>query len=166
MKTLRFIGIILLTVILCMNFTFCSDDDESNKSITGTTWKCTSTEVTELLDNDEDKINPIEEGRAFKFLSYDRCFFIYSSDEVYPQDNEWTSEDGQYYLWDGSTSELTLIAADFDRWIGTFTIKGDKAIYTYRYENWRNVSDYNEKPQGELTEKELNRYQSIFVRVE
>lgn len=40
MKTLRFIGMALLAVVLCVNFAACSDDDEDSlpSSIAGTEW--------------------------------------------------------------------------------------------------------------------------------
>ena len=43
MKTLRFIGMALIAVIMCVNFVACSDDDEeeANAAIEGT-WKYSS----------------------------------------------------------------------------------------------------------------------------
>lgn len=40
MKTLRFIGMALLAIVLCVNFSACSDDDEDSlpSSIAGTEW--------------------------------------------------------------------------------------------------------------------------------
>lgn len=45
MKTLRFIGMALLALVLCVNFTACSDDDDEPETVTdliGTTWSGTN----------------------------------------------------------------------------------------------------------------------------
>ena len=49
MKTLRFIGMAIVAVIMCVNFAACSDDDEeeANATIEGT-WKYTSSSDEDL----------------------------------------------------------------------------------------------------------------------
>ena len=46
MKTLRFIGMAILAVIMSISFVACSSDDDDDKeastSLVGTTWKVTS----------------------------------------------------------------------------------------------------------------------------
>lgn len=53
MKTLRFIGMALLAIVLCMNFTACSEDDGNETSSTnylaGTTWKVVSVSPNDVL---------------------------------------------------------------------------------------------------------------------
>ncbi|MGN0225465.1 MAG: hypothetical protein ACI4A7_05230 [Prevotella sp.] len=45
MKTLRYIGMVILAVVLCVNLAACSDDDDeagADTSLIGTTWRITA----------------------------------------------------------------------------------------------------------------------------
>lgn len=166
MKTIKIIAMTLWGVMLGMNLASCSnnDDESTSNPFPGITWRCISSTVTDL--NDSQKINYIEVGEACQFFNDNKCFFLDANGRAYiggsyvssPQESDWTSACEHYY-WSGDS--LTLVASDFDRWIGTFTINGDEATYNYRYENWRSLGN----GQSELTERELNRYESKFVKV-
>lgn len=104
---------------------------------------------------------------CFKLFDNGICKFFYPNDYSEDEIRNTTEEDlepdyRQYYEWDGSTSKLTLIHADYDRWIGILTINGNEATYLYRYENWVHLGN----EESELTEKEKNWYKSTFVKIE
>ena len=112
MKTLRFLGMTLLMVMLAVNFTACSDDeDEPSNTLAGTTWEIkSSSENNEMI------------GIEITFKS-DGTFAM--------SRNGWT-----YSNWSLNGEVLTLtvgegIPDDYMR--GSISINENTATYTYHW---------------------------------
>ena len=132
MKTLRMIGMVILAVLMCMNFTSCNNDDLNNNiqnRLIGT-WK---------------QVN-YREGyysRNWLYIDFQKdgiCY--YASSPEYFQENKalWSyskenkmlriyTEDGYY------TYNLHFEFQDNGDWIGTENENGNETIYIYtKYE--------------------------------
>lgn len=114
MKALRFIGMALLAIVLCVNFTACSEDDgdeTSSINLAGTTWKVVSVSPNDALGI---------EGANFTFH---RDLSLTTSPKV--------EDFCDRYLVDGN--ELVLYySSDYESYIkGTLTINDNTATYTF-----------------------------------
>lgn len=114
MKTLRFIGMALLAIVLCVNFTACSEDDgdeTSSINLAGTTWKVVSVSPNDALGI---------EGANFTFH---RDLSLTTSPKV--------EDFCDRYFVDGN--ELVLYySSDYESYIkGTLTINDNTATYTF-----------------------------------
>lgn len=108
MRTFRLLGMALLAIVMCVNFTACSSDDDE-KEETGTnivgTWKYTSS----------------EDGTG--------SFTFKSNGGLVWDDGEETTSNHTYQL---NGKDLKIIFNDNDDYtLGTFTIAGNKATYKY-----------------------------------
>ena len=150
MKTLRYFGLALLAIVLCINLSACSDDGEtsSTPNILGT-WECIegayymeTGKIIKFLNGDFDESKYNKGGT----LKGKKCFFsnINNNDTNNLTESQWNKEiikDGdtfefpELYTLKGNT--LTLMECDYDRWIGTISIENDIMTYTYKYQNWR-----------------------------
>ena len=114
MKTLRFVGMALLAVALCVNLSACSDDDEGQGQggpLAGTTWRIATS----------------EEGAGMVGIE-----ITFRSDGTFAM-----SRDGwAYSKWslDGDVLTLTVGESGPDDYMeGTVIINGDDATYTYHW---------------------------------
>lgn len=112
MKTLRYIGMTLLAVVLCVNFAACSDDDEDDTQVTpatlaGTTWKITS--------SDENGM----EGATFTFKN---------DGTVTVNPSKW-----EKVTYSVSGSDLKIIFNNDDYIQGAISINGKTAAYKYKW---------------------------------
>ena len=105
MRTFRMIGMVLVAVLMCVNFTACSDDDDEPEgdSIVGT-WEYTSS---------------YQGNGTFTFKSNGGLVW---------NDGEETTSNHTYTL---NGSELKIIFNDNDDYtLGTFIMNGNNATYT------------------------------------
>ena len=111
MKTLRFIGMALLAIVLCVNFAACSDDDDEPQvtpaTLPGTTWKITS--------SDENGM----EGATFTF-NEDKTVTVNPS--------MWSK-----VTYSVSGSDLKIVFNDDDYIQGAISINGNSATYQYKW---------------------------------
>ena len=111
MKTLRFIGMALLAVVLCVNFAACSDDEDEPQTtpatLAGTTWK--------IASSDEDGM----EGATFTF-NEDKTVTVNPS--------MWSK-----VTYSVSDSNLKIIFNDDDYIEGAIAINGNSATYQYKW---------------------------------
>lgn len=112
MKTLRFLGMALLAVVLCVNFAACSDDDEDEPQVTpttlaGTTWKITA--------SDENGM----EGVTFTFKA---------DGTVTVNPSMWSK-----VTYSVNDSDLKIIFNDDDCIEGAISINGNTATYKYKW---------------------------------
>ena len=112
MKTLRFIGMALLAVVLCVNFAACSDDDEDEPQVTptilaGTTWKITA--------SDENGM----EGATFTFKA---------DGTVTVNPSMWSK-----VTYSVNNSDLKIVFNDDDYIEGAISINGNAATYKYKW---------------------------------
>lgn len=149
MKTLRFIGMALLAVVLSVSFSSCSDDDGSSYSVNDVTgvWQCVS------QTGYQNKYKFID-GDHIKFFSDDyvdvevtgkHCYINWIDGWAREGSQEYTLEElkklphprednGTAYTVNGNV--LTIMESDLDRWVGTIIIEGDVMTFSYTYENW------------------------------
>ena len=79
MKTLKFIGMALLAIIMSVNLVACSSDDNNDSEEQQTsinllgTWKCTSTIPYEEHSATQGG-NELYEGSKIKFIQNNKCF--------------------------------------------------------------------------------------------
>ena len=111
MKTLRYIGMAILAVILSVNFIACSDDDEDEPQTTpatlaGTTWK--------IATSDENGM----EGATFTF-NEDKTVTVNPS--------MWSK-----VTYSVNGSNLKIIFNDDDYIEGAIVINGNSATYQYK----------------------------------
>ena len=151
MKTLRFIGMALLAVVLSVSFSSCSDDDDDGSSysvndVTGV-WQCVS------QTGDENEYKFID-GDHIKFFSDDyvdvevpgkHCYINwidgwarlgsqkYTLEELKNLPNPGKDNDTAYTV---NGNVLTIMESDLDRWVGTIIIEGDVMTFSYTYQNW------------------------------
>lgn len=113
MKTLRFIGMALIAVIMCVNFVACSDDEEeeANAAIEGT-WKYSSS-------SDEDM-----RSGSFTFKSNGGLIW---------DDGEESSSNCSYTL-NGSNLKIILNQDDYIE--GMITISKNQATYKYTWHDY------------------------------
>ena len=147
MKTLKFIGMALLAIIMSVNLVACSSDDNNDSEEQQTsinllgTWKCTSTIPYEEHSATQGG-NELYEGSKIKFIQNNKCFIDYWGDGFdtgsgninNPTESDWDSEEGCKWLLNGNN--LTVMESDLDRWVGTVTVKGNEMIFTYKYQDW------------------------------
>ena len=156
MKTLRFIGMALLAVVLSVSFSSCSDDDDDDGSsysvndVTGV-WQCVS------QTGDENEYKFID-GDHIKFFSDDyvgeedvpevtgkNCYINWIDGQARQGSQKYTLEElknlpnpgednGTAYTVNGNV--LTIMESDLDRWVGTIIIEGDVMTFSYTYQNW------------------------------
>ena len=111
MKTLRFIGMALLAVVLCVNFAACSDDEDEPQTtpatLAGTTWK--------IITSDENGM----EGATFTF-NEDKTVTVNPS--------MWSK-----VTYSVSDSNLKIIFNDDDYIEGAIAINGNSATYQYKW---------------------------------
>lgn len=112
MKTLRFIGMALLAVVLCVNFAACSDDDENEPPVTpstlaGTTWKITA--------SDENGM----EGATFAFKT---------DGTISVNPSMWSK-----VTYSVNGSDLKIVFNDDDYIQGVVSINGNSATYKYKW---------------------------------
>lgn len=112
MRTLRFIGMALFALVLCVNFAACSDDEEeSSNTLAGTTWKITSS-------TEDDGIIGTE--------------ITFNSNGTFAMSrNGWT-----YSTWLLNGEELTLIVGESvpdDYMRGVISVNGNAATFTYHW---------------------------------
>ena len=110
MKTLRFIGMTLLMVVLCLNFTACSDDDDDiDVSQLEGTWGlvhsagwelCSEETEKDEWDDSYDPYNLSNESDSEKLVIKKLTDNTYSVAAYYYYDSEWQM--------DGSSQTLTL----------------------------------------------------------
>lgn len=175
MKTLKYLGMALLSMALCVNFSACSDDDDDKggesgfqSDLTGT-WKC----VSQTGGDNEYKFI---EGDYIRFFASD-----YAEEEDYP---EVTGKNADIY-WNGGwrregdsgctleeflnapdpgeegslaytlkSRTLTLMESDLDRWTGTVAMDKDGVMtFTYTYQNWNADSRKMKEEFGPFTAK-------------
>ncbi len=109
MKTLRYIGITILAVILSVNFIACSDDEDEPQTtpatLSGTTWKIATTDENGM------------EGATFTF-NEDKTVSVNPS--------MWSK-----VTYSVSGSNLKIVFDDDDYIEGTITINGNSATYQY-----------------------------------
>lgn len=85
MKTLRFIGMALLAVVLCVNFAACSDDDEPNgETPSGKTLKPSSLT---WMDGSWTDYSYDSQGRVSKVEDYDETGEMFNSTTIEYNDN-------------------------------------------------------------------------------
>ncbi len=115
MKTLRYIGMALLAVVLCVNFAACSDDDEDDvQTLSGTTWKIVSSD-------DEDMEGTSGATVAFKT----------DGTVKFNPDAGWN-----YARWtlNGNTLKIVLGEQNADDYIeGQISVNGNMATYRYHW---------------------------------
>ncbi|TGX98520.1 hypothetical protein [Bacteroides muris (ex Afrizal et al. 2022)] len=113
MKTLRFIGMALIAVIMCVNFVACSDDDdeETNATIEGT-WKYTSS-------FDEDM-----RSGSFTFKSNGGLIWYHGEE----------SSSNCSYTLNGSNLKIILNQDDYIE--GTIAISKNQATYKYTWHDY------------------------------
>lgn len=85
MKTLRFIGMALLAVVLCVNFAACSDDDDEPQTpsnLIGTVWIGTNPntgfEVEVSIKNDTKCIVSVYKPNSTDLYDQEECAYLYS----------------------------------------------------------------------------------------
>ena len=85
MKTLRFIGMALLAVVLCVNFAACSDDDDEPQTpsnLIGTVWVGTNPntgfEVEVSIKNDTKCIVSVYRPNSTDLYDQEECAYLYS----------------------------------------------------------------------------------------
>lgn len=157
MKTLRFFGMVLVTVLLSVGFAACSSNDENNSSSSDLIgkWICTSSTFTPN-ENGRDPDNYYERedgsykygygiavGEGLDFLSGGKCL------ELDGSESEMT--------WTLSSGKLSIIEGDDDRFIGTYTISGDELTFTYKRQDWN--GDYHT-----MTAEFPKTYVSVFKK--
>ena len=123
MKTFRFIGMAIIAVLLCVNFTACSNDDgdePKSSSIVGV-WEYTS-------NNDGNGTMTFKNDGGLIWIS--------------DNDNEIIS--GSNYTYTLKGNELKIVWNGDDYTLGTFTIYGNNATYEYRWYSGNGNSDGTE----------------------
>lgn len=117
MKTLRFIGMALLAVVLCVNFAACSDDDEpnGNNPMVGE-WFCY--QVTEGDHTFEDDIILVFNEDMTMTMQYNAVL---------------EAHEGTYTYGGNNTFTITFKDPEMGSVSGTFTITGDEAVVKYTY---------------------------------
>lgn len=85
MKTLRFIGMALLAIVLCVNFAACSDDDDEPQTpsnLIGTVWIGTNPntgfEVEVSIKNDTKCIVSVYKPNSTDLYDQEECAYLYS----------------------------------------------------------------------------------------
>ena len=85
MKTLRFIGMALLAIVLCVNFAACSDDDDEPQTpsnLIGTVWVGTNPntgfEVEVSIKNDTKCIVSVYRPNSTDLYDQEECAYLYS----------------------------------------------------------------------------------------
>lgn len=123
MKTLRFIGMAIVAVIMSINFAACSDDDEKEATTTiEGTWKYTSS-------SDED----LRSG----------TFTFKNDGGLVWNDGEETSSNCSYTL---SNNKLKIVLNQDDYIEGTITISNNQATFKYTWHDyageWNDDTEY------------------------
>ena len=85
MKTLRFIEMALLAVVLCVNFAACSDDDDEPQTpsnLIGTAWVGTNPntgfEVEVSIKNDTKCVVTVYKPNSTDLYDQEECAYLYS----------------------------------------------------------------------------------------
>lgn len=119
MKALKFIGMALLAVVLCVNFAACSDDDEpqTTSNLIGTVWVGTNPntgfEVEVNIKNDSKCVITVYEPNSTELYDQEECAYLYSETTgVFSCEYDGFKITGQI---EGSTMKLT------DKY-GTYTL--------------------------------------------
>lgn len=123
MRTLRFIGMAIVAVIMSINFAACSDDDEKEATTTiEGTWKYTSS-------SDED----LRSG----------TFTFKNDGGLVWNDGEETSSNCSYTL---SNNKLKIVLNQDDYIEGTITISNNQATFKYTWHDyageWNDDTEY------------------------
>lgn len=123
MKTLRFIGMALIAVVMCVNFAACSDDEEEDKSgdaasLIGT-WKVVKTvyDNGEIIDGEE---------HDFPYWVIDSST-LYCTDEVGEEKSDYCK-----YTYDAEKKIIHLTYINDGHDGGTFTVlklTSDELVY-------------------------------------
>ena len=136
MKTFKLIGMALLAIVMSVNFTACSSDDDEPKEDT----KTPITGVWKIIDSSED-LFITDENVAASFLEFT------SSNEITPLDSKQEflpgATDGKtFYQITGSTLQIDYNCSgsftnhktdDYTK--GSFTINGKRLSYNYFWFN-------------------------------
>lgn len=85
MKTFKFIGMALLTIVMCINLTACSDDDDgpgTPADLIGTVWTGTNPhtgfEVEVSIKNDSKCVITIYRPNSTDLYDQEECAYLYS----------------------------------------------------------------------------------------
>lgn len=129
MKALKLFGVALLAMMVCIGFAACSsdDDNESGSGLAGTSWKILSV----TGPDEEDYVA----GTIVTFNSNGNVTFKPTNGWTYAK---WTEKDG--------TLKITVGEGDADdAMMGTYSISGNTATYTYWWEDadgeWSNKDE-------------------------
>ena len=157
MKTLRFIGVALLAVVLSVNLASCSDDDEeengSSYSVNDVigVWQCVSQTGNEneykFIDGDHIKFfsNDYVEEEDVPEVTGKNCYINWKDGWRREGSQEYTLEEMKNLPNPGEDNDiaytvngnvLSIMESDLDRWVGTIVIEGDVMTFSYTYQNW------------------------------
>lgn len=169
MKTLRFIGMTLLMVVLCLNFTACSDDDDDiDVSQLEGTWGlvrsagwelCSEETEKDEWDDSYDPYNLSNESDSEKLVIKKLTDNTYSVAAYYYYDSEWRADGGsQIATLNGNTLIINETKGDY----GYFeygnpiivTLTADKLELHTKYDNVQTdpESDPEHRHSGDFTE--------------
>ena len=121
MKTLRFFGMALLVMILCVNFAACSDDDEepqSTSDLIGTVWRGTNPHTDYVVEveikNDSRCVITTYEPDGSTVYAQEECSYVY---------DEATGEFVCQYDGYETTGKITGNTMTLTDIYGTYTLK-------------------------------------------
>lgn len=138
MKTIRFIGMALIAMLMCMNFTACSSDDDENggdnNSIVGF-WKITSYDD-DFFDNEEEHNANPEKIVYLEFTSSNEVH-PYNAKKQYMAD-AWSGK--TYYTISGTILEIDLNCKGSypnhkidDLMKGSFSLSNNRVNWNYKW---------------------------------
>lgn len=122
MKTLRYIGMAIMAIVLCIGFTACSsDDDDENQtteSLIGSTWAGTSTATgygieVRIIDSEKCSIT-VYAPNSSNATDTETCYYVYNE------------EDGTfacYYDGDSITGKISGNTMTLTDQYGTYKLK-------------------------------------------
>lgn len=140
MKTLRFIGMALLAVVLCVNFAACSDDDDEPN---GETPSGNALKPSSLTWNDGSwtDYSYDAQGRVSKVEEYDETGDMYNSTIIEYNDNNIvaTTNDGEHRdvctLNSNGQIVRTVCTSDYNSYTCEYTYDGNGQLTGINYEN-------------------------------
>lgn len=138
MKTLRLIGTTLLMVVLCLNFTACSDDDDDfNVSDLEGLWEGVTSEFEEKENGQVvDKETESLDDQRIKFNSDGTVISYYKSGSNWIVEDEgtWSVKDGKIYMRvDGEEDVVKILELNSQMLVVEISESGTEDGVSYSY---------------------------------
>ena len=170
MKTLRFIGMAVVAIIMSLNFAACGDDDDEGVDISqlGGTWGLVHSEGWQFCSDEESReewnytCDPNNPNSDSEKLVIRPQTDYYSMMGFYYSGSQWRPEKSQTVTLNGHTLVVENSDGYFDSYENPVieVLTSDKLVLRYKYDNVQT------DPEGEPDHRHSGNFTQTFTRME